>query len=278
MILLSAVGKSCLLHAALQPLLSPAGMGPGPGTPPTRSHRAVAAPAELVTLCRMSFPFQTRCLFLCSAEAHTSHGTRPTPLPSLCPAGRGQGPSFCSTRGMCAGQLSCIVHWEGPLAMGNQCSLLTLISPSLLHVSVRFRCVFLADADPRMQWAAVLPILPLVTGNKCHLPDKHTLGKAALNTVSTVSLPYNTNMTDFRRSAWTGRDRNENKTGEAPAWSREAMPWSHSTWNTKKNSSIPRNRVEWWLPGAGGWGNQERPVTGHKLSIIRQIRYKNLMH
>lgn len=38
-----------------------------------------------------------------------------------------------------------------------------------------------------------------------------------------------------------------------------------------------RNRVKWWLPGAGGWG-KKRDVQGYKLATSRKISPRDLMH
>lgn len=50
-------------------------------------------------------------------------------------------------------------------------------------------------------------------------------------------------------------------------------------WNLFLKSRTHRNRVEKWLPGSGDQdgGNRERLVKWYKLSVIRYIRFADLM-
>ena len=42
-------------------------------------------------------------------------------------------------------------------------------------------------------------------------------------------------------------------------------PVRYHSYVDSKNSQMHRNRAEWWLPGAGRWGNRETLVNGHQL-------------
>lgn len=48
-------------------------------------------------------------------------------------------------------------------------------------------------------------------------------------------------------------------------------------WNLKKPNS-QKQRVEWWLPRAGGGGNGEMLVKGYELLVIRSINSRDLMY
>lgn len=47
-------------------------------------------------------------------------------------------------------------------------------------------------------------------------------------------------------------------------------------WNLKQLNSYEQ-RVEWWLPGAGGWGD-ELLDKGQKRPVVRGVRAEDLMH
>ena len=52
--------------------------------------------------------------------------------------------------------------------------------------------------------------------------------------------------------------------------------WSHLHVESKIEN-LQKQRVEWWLPGAGGDGNGEMYVKGYKFSIIWRISSEDLM-
>ena len=49
-------------------------------------------------------------------------------------------------------------------------------------------------------------------------------------------------------------------------------------WNLKSQINTYKQRAEWWLPGAGRWGNEEVMVKGYRVAVNRMNKSRDLMH
>lgn len=125
-------------------------------------ERILTAHARLVTLCRNLSLFQTQC----ESYVLLKHMCEMAPGQPHCyvfPGGKGHGPLFCGTRGICAGQCPCISCQEGPASHGGLMPTtegdLALcpryVSKVLCHPMLKCTVFFLATPTPRAMGRSV---------------------------------------------------------------------------------------------------------------------------
>lgn len=146
-----SVGKSSFMHAVFLLLLGLISMGIGLGTIPfqdMKNPQSLCQAYHIVWeyLCFVLFSLMNY-LILSLLKVCMSCGTWPILLLHLSCDGRGQGSSYCGTKGVHVSSCPVMAAWKHLLAMWDHCSLLKLILLCLFSVWVR--CI-------SIQWSITL--------------------------------------------------------------------------------------------------------------------------